>query len=93
MTKRPVQFVFAGKAHPQDEGSKRTLQLLGRWKYDARVRQRLCFSRTTIRISRDTCPVCRRLVERASAALEASEPAEKRLHKRGLNLRYSMAVA
>ena len=41
--KRPVQFVFAGKAHPQDEGSKRTLQLLGRWKYDARVRQRAVF--------------------------------------------------
>jgi starch phosphorylase len=41
--KRPVQFVFAGKAHPQDEGSKRILQQLGRWKYDARVRQRAVF--------------------------------------------------
>jgi starch phosphorylase len=26
---RPVQFVFAGKAHPQDEGSKLVLQQLG----------------------------------------------------------------
>src|ERR1041384_1771006 len=29
---RPVQFVFAGKAHPQDEGSKLVLQQLARWK-------------------------------------------------------------
>jgi starch phosphorylase len=41
--KRPVQFVFAGKAHPQDEGSKRVLQQLAQWKYDARVRQRAVF--------------------------------------------------
>jgi starch phosphorylase len=41
--KRPVQFVFAGKAHPQDEGSKRILQHLTRWKHDARVRQRAVF--------------------------------------------------
>ncbi len=41
--KRPVQFVFAGKAHPQDESSKRILQQLARWKYDIRVRQRAVF--------------------------------------------------
>ena len=41
--KRPVQFVFAGKAHPQDEGSKRILQQMARWRYDARVRQRAVF--------------------------------------------------
>src|SRR6185295_6856912 len=41
--KRPVQFVFAGKAHPQDEGSKRVLQQLAQWKYDSRVRQRAVF--------------------------------------------------
>jgi starch phosphorylase len=41
--KRPVQFVFAGKAHPQDEGSKRILQQLAQWKYDIRVRQRAVF--------------------------------------------------
>jgi len=40
---RPVQFVFAGKAHPQDEGSKRVLQQLAQWKYDPRVRQRAVF--------------------------------------------------
>ena len=39
----PVQFVFAGKAHPQDEGSKRILQQLAHWKYDAHVRQRAVF--------------------------------------------------
>src|SRR6201988_1876495 len=40
---RPVQFVFAGKAHPQDEGSKLVLQQLARWKYDSAVRQRAVF--------------------------------------------------
>lgn len=40
---RPVQFVFAGKAHPQDEGSKRVLQQLAKWKYDSAVRQRAVF--------------------------------------------------
>ena len=41
--KRPVQFVFAGKAHPQDEGSKRVLQQLAVWEYDPLVRQRAVF--------------------------------------------------
>jgi glycogen phosphorylase len=40
---RPVQFVFAGKAHPQDEGSKLVLQQLARWKYDPTVKQRAVF--------------------------------------------------
>jgi starch phosphorylase len=40
---RPVQFVFAGKAHPQDEGSKLVLQQLAQWKYDPSVRQRAVF--------------------------------------------------
>jgi len=40
---RPIQFVFAGKAHPQDEGSKRVLQQLAQWKYDPRVRQSAVF--------------------------------------------------
>ncbi|HEY5444420.1 MAG TPA: alpha-glucan family phosphorylase, partial [Pyrinomonadaceae bacterium] len=40
---RPIQFVFAGKAHPQDDGSKRILQQLAYWKYDPRVRQRAVF--------------------------------------------------
>lgn len=40
---RPVQFVFAGKAHPQDEGSKLVLQQLAQWKYDRAVRHRAVF--------------------------------------------------
>jgi glycogen phosphorylase len=40
---RPVQFVFAGKAHPQDDGSKLVLQQLAQWKYDPAVRQRAVF--------------------------------------------------
>jgi starch phosphorylase len=40
---RPVQFVFAGKAHPQDEGSKLVLQQLAQWKYDEAVRHRAVF--------------------------------------------------
>lgn len=40
---RPVQFVFAGKAHPQDEGSKLVLQQLAQWKYDPVVRQSAVF--------------------------------------------------
>jgi starch phosphorylase len=40
---RPVQFVFAGKAHPQDGESKLVLQQVAKWKYDARVRDRAVF--------------------------------------------------
>ena len=40
---RPVQFVFAGKAHPQDHGSKFILQQLAQWKYDPLVRHRAVF--------------------------------------------------
>jgi starch phosphorylase len=40
---RPVQFVFAGKAHPQDEGSKLVLQQLAQWKYDLAVRHHAVF--------------------------------------------------
>ena len=40
---RSVQFVFAGKAHPQDEGSKLVLQQLAQWKYDESVRHRAVF--------------------------------------------------
>ena len=42
---RPVQFVFAGKAHPQDEGSKLVLQQLAQWKYDPAVLATCSFSR------------------------------------------------
>lgn len=40
---RPVQFVFAGKAHPQDQGAKQILQQVALWKYDASVRERAVF--------------------------------------------------
>jgi len=40
---RPVQFVFAGKAHPQDQGAKMILQQLAQWKYDPEVRRRTVF--------------------------------------------------
>lgn len=40
---RPVQFIFAGKAHPQDEGSKRVLQQLAQWKIDPLASRRAVF--------------------------------------------------
>lgn len=40
---RPVQFVFAGKAHPQDQGAKGILQQLARWKYDPLALKRAVF--------------------------------------------------
>jgi glycogen phosphorylase len=40
---RPVQFVFAGKAHPHDQGAKLILQKLLRWQRDPTVRQHVAF--------------------------------------------------
>lgn len=40
---RPIQFVFAGKAHPHDQGAKLVLQKLLKWQRDGSVRQRLAF--------------------------------------------------
>jgi starch phosphorylase len=40
---RPVQFVFSGKAHPQDQGAKRVLQELIDWQREPAVRQRVAF--------------------------------------------------
>jgi starch phosphorylase len=40
---RPVQFVFAGKAHPQDGEAKLVLQQVAKWKYDRSVRDRAVF--------------------------------------------------
>jgi glycogen phosphorylase len=34
---RPVQFVFAGKAHPQDEGAKQILQQIAQWKLNPQI--------------------------------------------------------
>lgn len=41
--KRPLQFVFAGKAHPQDQGAKLILQQLAMWKYNPQVMRRAVF--------------------------------------------------
>jgi starch phosphorylase len=40
---RPVQFVFAGKAHPQDQGAKLILQEVARWETTAEVADRFVF--------------------------------------------------
>ena len=40
---RPVQFVFAGKAHPHDQGAKLILQKLLRWQRHPSVRQHVAF--------------------------------------------------
>jgi starch phosphorylase len=40
---RPVQFVFAGKAHPQDHGAKLILQKLMKWQRELSVRQSVAF--------------------------------------------------
>jgi glycogen phosphorylase len=40
---RPVQFVFAGKAHPHDQGAKLILQKLLKWQRDPSVRQHVAF--------------------------------------------------
>lgn len=40
---RPIQFVFAGKAHPQDENAKAVLQRLINWQRDSSVRHGIAF--------------------------------------------------
>lgn len=40
---RPVQFVFAGKAHPQDQGAKLILQEVARWETSTGVGDRSVF--------------------------------------------------
>jgi glycogen phosphorylase len=40
---RPIQFVFAGKAHPQDQEAKRVLQKLIEWQRDSSVQNRVAF--------------------------------------------------
>ncbi len=40
---RPLQIVFAGKAHPQDEGAKQILQQLAQWKLHPEVVHRAIF--------------------------------------------------
>lgn len=40
---RPVQFVFAGKAHPADDGGKKIIQQVYRYSRDPRFRNRIVF--------------------------------------------------
>src|SRR5260370_25852765 len=40
---RPIQFVFAGKAHPQDQEAKRILQKLIEWQRHISLRDRVSF--------------------------------------------------
>ena len=40
---RPVQFVFSGKAHPQDEGGKRLIQEVYRWTREEGLENRIVF--------------------------------------------------
>lgn len=40
---RPVQFVFAGKAHPQDMEAKLVLQRIAQWRADPRIMRRAIF--------------------------------------------------
>ena len=40
--KRPVQFVFAGKAHPHDEPGKRMLQRIAEMMRDASFVRQVC---------------------------------------------------
>jgi starch phosphorylase len=42
-SERPIQFVFAGKAHPQDQGAKSILQKLIEWQRSPSVRQGVAF--------------------------------------------------
>jgi starch phosphorylase len=41
--RRPVQFVFAGKAHPHDETAKEILQRIAQWKFNPQVMRRAVF--------------------------------------------------
>ena len=42
-SERPVQFVFAGKAHPKDEGGKRVIQEVYKYTRDADLANRIVF--------------------------------------------------
>jgi starch phosphorylase len=40
---RPVQFIFAGKAHPKDEPGKRYIQMIARLRHDPRFAGRIAY--------------------------------------------------
>ena len=49
--KRPVQFVFAGKAHPHDESGKRVLQQIAELMREPQFANNLSSSKTTTSMS------------------------------------------
>jgi len=42
-SQRPVQFIFSGKAHPQDQGAKIILQQVAKWAANPQLRHRVAF--------------------------------------------------
>jgi starch phosphorylase len=42
-SQRPVQFIFSGKAHPQDQGAKIILQQVAKWAANPLLRDRVAF--------------------------------------------------
>ena len=84
--KRPVQFVFAGKAHPRDEPGKRVLQQIAQLMRAFGVRQQIRFCRGLRHQRRAALrPGRRRLVEQSATAAggvrhqRAESGAERRL--------------
>src|SRR5204863_7082575 len=51
-TTRPVQFIFAGKAHPRDEAGKAIIQEVYKFSHEAGLENRIVFWRTTTATSR-----------------------------------------
>jgi len=56
-TDRPVQFIFAGKAHPKDEGGKRLIQQIANYRNDPRFADKVAF------IEDYDINVCRHLIQ------------------------------
>ena len=50
---RPVQIIFAGKAHPKDEPGKELIQRIANTRLEPRFQNRLVSSKTTILMSAD----------------------------------------
>ena len=66
---RPVQFVFAGKAHPADTPGKELIQQIEQFARKADVRHRFVFlADYDIAIARDAVPRLRRVAEHAAPA-------------------------
>ena len=66
---RPVQFVFAGKAHPADTPGKELIQQIEQFAREADVRHRFVFlADYDIAIARDAVPRLRRVAEHPAPA-------------------------